>query len=205
MTSVVVFDLGGVLCRFDPEARIRALAAASGWSAERIREHVWRSGRDADADAGRLGVEEAFALASLDGAVDHDTVVRSWEAAFSPDESVLALVDRVLARCAVLTNNGPVVEELFTGRLELIARRCDPVLLSWRLGATKPSLSAYERAAERIGAAAPELFFVDDSSRNVDGARAAGWDAMRFTTADALERELSTRDLLAPRADVTSG
>ena len=197
MTSVVVLDLGGVLCRFDQEARIRALAAASGWSADRIREYVWGSGRDAAADSGQLSVDEAFALGSLDGALDRATVIRSWEAAFAPDRDVLDLVDQVTVRRALLTNNGPIVEELFAGWLAPIASRCEPVMLSWRLRATKPSREAYVRAADWIGAPASELFFVDDSMRNVEGACAAGWDAVQFTTTDALKIELGRRDVLA--------
>ena len=84
MTSAVVFDLGGVLCRFDPDARLHCLADASGWSTDRVRQHVWGSGRDAEADTGRLSVEQAFALASLDGQIDRDTVIMCWEAAFEP-------------------------------------------------------------------------------------------------------------------------
>jgi 2-haloacid dehalogenase len=32
--------------------------------------------------------------------------------------------------------------------------------------------------------------FIDDSQKNVDGARAAGWQAVLFTNAKALEQDL---------------
>jgi HAD superfamily hydrolase (TIGR01509 family) len=197
VTSAVIFDLGGVLCRFDPDARVRALADASGWSVEHVRAHVWGSGRDADADEGRLTVDEAFALGSLDGALDHDTVITCWQVAFEPAPDVLELVDQVAVRRALLTNNGPIVEALFAGRLAPVAQRCDPVMLSWRLGASKPSREVFDRAAARMGIRGSELLMVDDNARNVDGARAAGWDAVQFTTAATLASELDARGLTA--------
>jgi HAD superfamily hydrolase (TIGR01509 family) len=196
VTSAVVFDLGGVLCRFDPDARLRSLSDASGWSTDRVFEHVWGSGRDADADAGRLTADAAFALGSLDGVLDHDQVTKCWQAAFEPAPDVLELVDRVAVRCGLLTNNGPIVEELFAGWLAPVARRCDPVMLSWRLGASKPSREAFDRAAQRMRIPGAELLMVDDNTRNVDGARAAGWEAVQFTTVDALAGELARRGLV---------
>ena len=197
MIATVVFDLGGVLCRFDPEARVRALAAASGWSSDAVRAHVWGSGRDADADSGRLTVAEAFALASLDGALDVATVLACWRAAFAPDADVLAIAERVSVPRAVLTNNGPVVEALFSDQLAPVAERCSPVMLSWRLGATKPSREVYDRAAARLERSPDELLMVDDTTRNVDGARAAGWDAIEFAGADELAGEMRARGLTA--------
>ncbi len=197
MITTVVFDLGGVLCRFDPEARIRALAAASGWSVDSVRDHVWGSGRDAEADRGALSRNAAFALASLEGALDEPAVLECWKAAFAPDGDVLALVDRVLVPAALLTNNGPVVEALFVDHLAAVAARCSPVMLSWRLGATKPSREVYDRAAATLARAPDELVMVDDTRRNVDGALAAGWDAIHFTGPGRLAAELGARGVTA--------
>lgn len=197
MIATVVFDLGGVLCRFDPEARVRALADASGWSVDAVRTHVWGSGRDAEADRGDLTREAAFALASLDGALDEPAVLACWKAAFAPDPEVLALVDRVVVPAALLTNNGPVVEALFADHLAPVAARCSPVMLSWRLGATKPSREVYDRAAATLARAPEELVMVDDTRRNVDGALAAGWDAVHFTGPDRLAAELADRGVTA--------
>jgi len=37
MVDVVLWDLGGVLCRFRPEARIRRIAGQAGCGAARVR------------------------------------------------------------------------------------------------------------------------------------------------------------------------
>jgi HAD superfamily hydrolase (TIGR01509 family) len=193
MTTTVVFDLGGVLCRFDPGARIHALAEASGLPDAVVRDEIWGSGRDAASDRGELTEDEAFALASLDGRLDRATILRCWARAFAPNEEVLAIADRLPERPALLTNNGAVVEALFAGVLAPVAERCAPVLLSWRLRATKPSREVFDRAAVACSRRADELVMVDDAERNVVGARAAGWDSIRFTDAPTLAAELRAR------------
>jgi len=46
------------------------------------------------------------------------------------------------------------------------------------------------------GVAAGEIFFTDDRAENVAGAIAAGFDAVLFTSVEALESELRSRRLL---------
>ena len=42
---------------------------------------------------------------------------------------------------------------------------------------------------ERIGLPAEELCFIDDVEKNVNGACAAGWNAIRFVTNDQVEAD----------------
>lgn len=61
---------------------------------------------------------------------------------------------------------------------------------SYELGAAKPDPRFFTIAAERIGAAPAEIVLVDDSARNLQGARAAGLAAVQWTIADGLDRLL---------------
>jgi putative hydrolase of the HAD superfamily len=58
--------------------------------------------------------------------------------------------------------------------------RFDRAFFSWRLGHRKPEPAAYAAVADRLGATGPDILFVDDSARNVEAARAAGWRAVHF-------------------------
>lgn len=49
----------------------------------------------------------------------------------------------------------------------------------------KPDQRAYQRAVEIIGVPPERMLFIDDQPLNVEGARAAGMDAMWFDVADA--------------------
>jgi HAD superfamily hydrolase (TIGR01509 family) len=61
----------------------------------------------------------------------------------------------------------------------------------------KPDRAIYDEAIRRAGAPAHEIFFTDDRRENVDGARAAGLDAVLFTSPAQLERDLAERGLPA--------
>ena len=50
--SVLLFDAGGVVFRFQPERRLHALMTATGLEPEVIHERLWESGFSADCDRG---------------------------------------------------------------------------------------------------------------------------------------------------------
>jgi len=60
----------------------------------------------------------------------------------------------------------------------------------------KPDPAIFALACERFGYAASELLLIDDSARNIEGARAAGFDVHHFTDPAALRPALEKRGLL---------
>ena len=69
------------------------------------------------------------------------------------------------------------------------------VVVSGTEGLAKPDPAIFELAVARTGMAAGDLVFVDDSPPNVAAAAACGLDAVLFTGAEALRRELRSRGL----------
>jgi putative hydrolase of the HAD superfamily len=65
--------------------------------------------------------------------------------------------------------------------------------LSYRIGAAKPEPAIFAAAAELAGVAPQEVFFTDDLPRHVAGARAAGFDAVQYTSTPQLVAELRAR------------
>ena len=51
---------------------------------------------------------------------------------------------------------------------------------SWELGVAKPDPGFFTQAARRIGADVRTVLFIDDTARNVEGARAAGMPAEQW-------------------------
>jgi HAD superfamily hydrolase (TIGR01509 family) len=92
-------------------------------------------------------------------------------------------------------SNYPVWYELIEAKLGLSAR-VSWSFVSCRTGVRKPDPRAYLGAAEALGVAPADCLFVDDRATNVDGARAVGMPALRFTGAPALGAELVERGLL---------
>jgi 2-haloacid dehalogenase len=72
----------------------------------------------------------------------------------------------------------------------------EDVVVSAHEGLIKPDRRIYEVLTTRNGLRPEECLFIDDSLKNVEGARAAGWQALHFAGAETLRADLSARGLL---------
>lgn len=191
---VLLFDLGGVVCRFLPERRLAALAALAGVNAAEVSVRIWESGLDAAFDVGEYRAEEmARAIRERLGIAASDTdIEEGWATAFEPDTEVLALIAaaRDRYRTALLTDNGPLLRDAIPRRFPELARLLDPLLFSCDLRARKPAPAIFLRAVERLAVPPAEVLLIDDSLPAVEGARAAGLQAIHFTSAGELSAAL---------------
>ena len=197
--DLVMFDLGGVVCRFRPDVRASALAALCAVEEDEVRANLFGSGFDDECDRGEH--DEAAVLARVralgfrGGAAE---LRRAWTGAFEPDDAVLDLVARARPgrRTALLTDNGPVLLAALPVELPPVAAGFDHHLFSCLLGVTKPDPEAFRRALDRAGATAEQTFFTDDSERNVAAAATLGITAHHFTGAPGLRDALAAAGVL---------
>lgn len=70
-----------------------------------------------------------------------------------------------------------------------------PVLLSYEIGAKKPDQKAFEILLTRLKVSPEEIIFIDNKQRNVDAANKLGIDAILFTTAEQLKKDLKERGI----------
>jgi 2-haloacid dehalogenase len=70
------------------------------------------------------------------------------------------------------------------------------IVLSGDAKVIKPQREIYDLAVSKWKVDPATLLFIDDSAKNVAGAIAAGWSAVRFTSPEALADELKSRGLL---------
>jgi HAD superfamily hydrolase (TIGR01509 family) len=197
----VIFDMDGVLDRYDLDARLERLAAATGKSAEAIHAAIWKSGFEDAADAGKFSAEEYLkGFAERIGVpVSRAAWVAARRAAMHPDRDVLELAKRLKQRAgiAVLTNNGFLVKDSF-GELfpELPPLFGERLHVAAEFGAKKPDPEVYRRLVARHEIEPGMAMMVDDKPENVEGAEAAGLAGYRFSGIDGLRRELRARGLL---------
>ena len=69
-------------------------------------------------------------------------------------------------------------------------------LFSSRVRLIKPEPAIFTLAASSFGVEPGQTLFIDDVAHNVDAARAAGWQALRFHNPQQCEEELVRRGLL---------
>ena len=118
-----------------------------------------------------------------------------WGAIFLPEtlipETMLAaLRDRY--RLLLLSNTNALHFELLEKAYPILAQFHEHVL-SYRVGAMKPSPQIYQAAISAAGCAPQECFFTDDIQAYVDAAREHGIDAVQFHNCEQIQQELRSR------------
>jgi len=192
--AIVLFDLGDVLARFDPAPRWAEYARRSGITPAEVVARLSTDGFWQDTDRGRYSADEMERrICDLLGCrFSRAELLRLQAAAFTLRPEVLRIAARVAthSRVGVLTNNAPLLKEALPIHLPELARAFDPILYSFEFGHVKPERALFEAVTARLALLPREIFFVDDQEGHVAAARAAGWGALRFETANQLERAL---------------
>jgi putative hydrolase of the HAD superfamily len=199
--SLALFDMHDVLCRYDRKTRLDDLARLSGKPADEIYAAIWESGFEGEGDAGRL--DAPAYLSGFGARLGYPITLDEWlenrKLATIPMPETLAIMAAVKARTkvAVLTNNHLLVRDhldfLFP---ELFALCGADSYVSAQFGAAKPDPEVYLRCVAAAGGVPGETLFIDDSSKNVDGALAAGLAGHLFTDAAKLAAGLKDYGLI---------
>jgi len=193
MIRAVVFDLGNVVCTFNPERRLQELARRTGVEPERIREAIWTSGLDARAESGQLSladVQQAL-IDALDNRIDAVALRVAWSTAFIPDKAVCEIVRRLHHPSFAFTNNGPMLTDCLGHELIEVEQLFQRVVCSWQIGARKPDPAAFERLCAEVRRPPEELLFIDDDRINTASGRSVGLATITFTSAERLAADLN--------------
>jgi len=190
MVKAIVFDLGGVLIDLSFENCVRAFVDILGF--ERIYELLdlsHQKGIYGDMEAGLVTADEFRAevlRSSRPGAVPAD-VDRCMAALLTGmDPKKVQLLERLAEKYAIygLTNNNEIsvarMHEIYEENGLDWQRVFRKEFISCRMKLMKPSREIFDAAAAEIGLPPEEILFVDDSQKNVDGALAAGWQAVLY-------------------------
>lgn len=198
--KAVLFDYGNVLIRWAPENLYRVLIPDASKRAHFL-AHVCSMDWHGELDAG--APMDAHIAARAKRFPEHADLIRAWGERFGDMlageiEGSIAIADELAAAnipLALLTNMpAEKVDVCFAPftRLHLF----DPVVISGRLRMAKPDARIFAHAVERMGFAAGEILFVDDSASNVAGAERAGLHAHHFTDPHTLRAALQAAKLL---------
>jgi epoxide hydrolase-like predicted phosphatase len=203
-TKAVVFDMGGVLIDLHTDEATRELIEKYGLLPQTFAT-ITRSSFESDprsitelAMVGRVGTAEyldAFlhecSLKDLDGLRRNRLAVVGRERA-----SVFAIVKDLKQAgftCCVLSNT----IALHWGKLNSVSEYpslalFDHVFVSHLIRCAKPEESSFSFVAAALGLPMSQCLLIDDTPLNVDRARAIGWQALLFSDAARLQRDLDT-------------
>ena len=190
MVKAIVFDLGGVLIDLDFDRCVRAFREILGY--ERITEllDLWhQKGIYGDMEAGLITADEFRAEVlreSRPGCVpaDVDRAMAGLLVGMAPEK--VPLLEELSRKYAVygLSNNNEIsvkrMHDIYEENGLDWRRIFRKEFISCRMKMLKPSREIFDAAAAEIGLPPAEILFVDDSQTNVDGALAAGWQAVYY-------------------------
>jgi 2-haloacid dehalogenase len=200
MIEAVVFDVGNVLAIWDRRRPYLSHFDDPG-ELDRFLEEVisleWHGQHDAGRPAAEL-VAERSALFPAHARLIHDWFARFNESIPGPVPGSSEIVEELHARGVPLygiTNFGADTWAGFRPTFPILDRLRD-IVVSGIEKVAKPDPRIYDLAAGRFGHAPGAMLFIDDSEPNVIAARACGWQAHHFTSAERLAPELRARGLI---------
>jgi putative hydrolase of the HAD superfamily len=203
----VVFDFGGVLFHWHPPTFLA---------------RIWPH-RVSSAEAAQPVVREFFQAYGGDwgafdqGLIDAPTVTqRIAERTGWPHAEVAQVVAAVPGELQLLQPTVGLIQELKQAghRLFYLSNMPEPFadhleqahplhewfesgVFSGRVKQSKPDAEIFQIAEQRFGQAPQDLLFLDDHLPNIVAARARGWQALHFSSAEAARGELQALGLLA--------
>ena len=196
--QAVIWDLGGVLLRTEDYAPRRALAQQYGMSLEEMEEIVF-SGESGDrAQLGEISVEQHWenqrARLGLSPAELQAFRDQFW-GGDRLDTDLVAYIRRLRQsyKTGLLSNAFSDLRQVMVETWKF-ADAFDEMIISAEVGLVKPDPRIYHLALDRLAVEPEAAVFIDDYSRNVDGARAVNLKAIHFKDPQQARGELE--DLL---------
>ena len=188
--SAVVFDFGGVMTTSTMPERVIELSEETGIPFEIIKEGFSKHRLKYDADD--MTLREMYETIWKDAglAVDEKTTERfleadsaSWLYRNERTREWMEELKRRRFKIGILTNMSSTFGNLhFKKTFADCIALADAMVISGEERLFKPQPAIYNLLRERIDRPAEELCFIDDVEKNVAGAEACGWHAIRFMT-----------------------
>ncbi|MBW7882361.1 MAG: HAD family phosphatase [Caldilineaceae bacterium] len=201
MIRAITFDVGGVLIRTEDHTPRRRLEERLGLKMGEAEHIVYNSAAGLQAQLGEISaaqhwrqIQTRFGL-SESGFAEFR---RDFWGGDRLDMSLVAYVRRLRPRyrTAVISNAMDDLTDQLTAKYA-IADAFDLIVGSAYEGIMKPDPAIYRRALSRLDCLPNEAVFIDDTLRNVDGARAVGLLAVHYTPGLDVPAALATLGVVA--------
>jgi len=192
----VVFDFGGVLVRWQPEAVIAGFYADEP-SRALVRDAVIRHPDWIDMDRGSLSeglAVERFAARMGRPAAEMRALMQHIKDSLTPLPDSIALLDELAQRGVPLYGLSNMSAPIFALLKSRHAHwdRFRGIVVSGEVGLVKPDPEIFHHLTRRYGLVPAETVFIDDHLPNIESARLLGFNTIHFADAEQCRRELDT-------------
>ena len=204
MIRNIVFDMGNVILRFDPEYFMTREGILAEEDRKIVRNQLFRSAEWAMMDLGYMTEDtvEPLVLARIPERLHEKTVrlLRKWADAGETVPGMEELVRRLkeAGYGVYLLSNASVAQHDYWPKAP-VSRLFDGKLISCDVKTVKPCPEIYRMFTDKFGLKPEECVFIDDSHANVAGAMACGWQGIVFHgDAEEAEQQLKALGVTIP-------
>jgi 2-haloacid dehalogenase len=199
--STVIFDLGGVLIKWDPRHLYRQLLRCDEAAVETFLAEICTQAWNERQDAGRTFAEAEAELIALHPA--KADLIRAFGARF--DEMIPGAHEDVVAILLELKAAGIPLYALTNWSAETFGSQrrrfpflsaFDGIVVSGEERLIKPDPRIFRRLLDRYKVRPEDAIFIDDAPGNAEAATALGIHGIHFSSASALRGELVALGLL---------
>lgn len=175
--------MGGVVIDIDFDLALRSWGEHSRLSIDEMRSRLVMDAAYEQHERGEIDASEYFqhlrTVFELDGS-DED-IARGWNSIYVGDiaetvRDILSVRDRL--PCYAFTNSNPTHQISWTAAYPEVVAVFDRIFVSSDLGLRKPERAAFDAIAAATGIRSSGMLFFDDTAENIEGARAAGLQAV---------------------------
>ena len=191
----IVFDIGRVLVHWDAEIPYRRLIPDES-ERRHFLTHICSHAWNIEQDRGRSWREAEDVLIAQ--YPEHEAMIRAFRQNWAemvphhlPD--TLAIRDSLIAQGYDVTALTNFAADTFDEARAMypFLDRFRGITVSAHIGLMKPELAIYRHHEKAFGLDPAATLFFDDSLLNVEGARAAGWNAEQFVGAETMRADLA--------------
>lgn len=196
----VVFDLGGVVFRWQPDAIIRHVFHDTG-TQELVKAEIVGHSDWIELDRGTLEPDRAIVQGAARTGLSHASIQRLYEAVPRFLEPIQGTIDLIRSikdsrnRLFVLSNMHRA-SIAYLEQKHKIWDLFDGIVISSRIRMVKPEIEIYRYLLAEFGLEADHTVFIDDTNENLEAASRLGIRAIRFTDPQQCRRELKDLNII---------
>ena len=196
----VVFDVGNVIVEWNRDLLYRQVIpdpSRRAWFFEHVATMAWNLELDRGLpfDDGVLALSQQHPEWASEIAAYRDRWIEMLGPADSSAQELIEDLREQGTTVLGLTNFSAETYPLAVERVPALSL-LDGVVVSGREGVVKPERGIYDLLLHRFDVAASQVVFTDDSAANIEGARAAGWQAELWEGAAGFRGDLERLGVL---------
>ena len=194
MIKTIIFDLGNVVLNFDHMLICEGIARYSRYSSNDVYQLGFNSEVFELYNRGKIKSEELFQWISrrFDINISYDTFQSIWSDIFSLDDSIERVVSDLKKNgyyLVLVSNTNELHFDFIRGNFKVIGL-FDDLILSYRIGYSKPHEEIFRKALKRASSFPEECVYIDDIEEFCKVAEDLGINSIVYRSTEQLIKRL---------------